>query len=84
MKEDGKKYWLEKPGSANKIYWALCIVCGLLFIAEIFFDKHPRSSAEGIFGFYAIIGFVALIGLVILVSANDINRLLQGGSLLGG
>ena len=31
-----------------------------------------------------LIGFVVLIGLIILISANDINRLLQGGSLLGG
>jgi hypothetical protein len=30
-----------------------------------------------------LIGFVVLIGIIILISANDINRLLQGGSPLG-
>ena len=31
-----------------------------------------------------LIGFVVLIGLIIWISAIDINRLLGGGSLLGG
>ena len=31
-----------------------------------------------------LVGFAVLIVLIILISTNDINRLLQGNSLLGG
>lgn len=35
-------------------------------------------------GLVHLIGFVLLISAVLVISANDINRLIQGGSLLGG
>ena len=35
-------------------------------------------------GLVHLIGFVLLISAVLMISANDINRLIQGGSLLGG
>ena len=35
-------------------------------------------------GLVHLIGFAALVGLIILISANDIYRLIQGGSPLGG
>jgi regulator of sigma E protease len=35
-------------------------------------------------GLIHLIGFVLLISAVLVISANDINRLIQGGSLLGG
>ena len=55
----------------------------LLFVIIEWVRRGKRIPAEKE-GLVHIIGFAALIGLVILVSANDINRLLQGGSLLGG
>ena len=55
----------------------------LLFVIIEWVRRGKRIPAEKE-GLVHIIGFSALIGLVILVSANDINRLLQGGSLLGG
>ena len=35
-------------------------------------------------GLVHLIGFVVLIGAVLVISANDINRLIQGNSFLGG
>ena len=35
-------------------------------------------------GFVHLIGFVALLGLIVLITANDIARLVQGHSFLGG
>ena len=35
-------------------------------------------------GLVHLIGFVLLMGAVLVISASDINRLIQGGSLLGG
>ncbi|MBH39550.1 MAG: RIP metalloprotease RseP [Chloroflexi bacterium] len=54
----------------------------LLFVIIEWVRRGKRIPAEKE-GLVHIIGFAALIALVILVSANDINRLLQGGSLLG-
>ena len=34
-------------------------------------------------GLVHLVGFVVLIGFIFLVSANDINRLIQGQSFLG-
>jgi regulator of sigma E protease len=34
-------------------------------------------------GLVHLVGFVVLIGFIILISANDINRLIQGQSFLG-
>tara|TARA_B100000029_G_scaffold135906_1_gene130456 strand:- start:5966 stop:7291 length:1326 start_codon:yes stop_codon:yes gene_type:complete len=55
----------------------------LLFVIIEWIRRGKKIPAEKE-NLVHIIGFVALIGLVILVSANDINRLIQGGSLLGG
>ena len=35
-------------------------------------------------GLVHLIGFALLIGAILVISANDINRLIQGGSFLGG
>ena len=35
-------------------------------------------------GLVHLVGFALLISAIIVISANDINRLIQGGSLLGG
>jgi hypothetical protein len=65
-KDDGKKYWLDRPGSVDKVYWALCALCGLLFVADAFYEKHPHFAVEYWFGFYGIFGFIAFFGLVLL------------------
>lgn len=55
----------------------------LLFVIIEWVRRGKRIPAEKE-GLVHIVGFIVLIGLIIVVSANDINRLLQGGSLLGG
>src|SRR5918992_1745696 len=54
----------------------------LLFVAIEWVRRGKRIPPEKE-GLVHLIGFVVLIGIIILISANDINRLLQGGSLLG-
>jgi len=70
-----KKYWLDKPGSVDKVFWALCIVCALLFFADVFDYKHPHFEAESWFGFFAIFGFAFSVGLVL--SAKELRRILM-------
>jgi hypothetical protein len=74
MKE-GRKYWLDDPRNVTKIFWWLCAVCGLLFVADAFYDKHPHFAAEGWFGFYGVFGFVACVGLVL--AAKGLRRILK-------
>jgi len=65
-KDDGKTYWLERPGSIDKIFWTLCGLCALLFLTDAVYEKHPHYAVEYWFGFYAIFGFIAFFGLVLL------------------
>jgi hypothetical protein len=74
-KDDGKQYWLDKPGSADKVYWAVCILCAALFFADAFYEKHPNFEVETWFGFYALFGFVFSVGLVLI--ARELRRILM-------
>lgn len=51
--------WVDKPGSANKIFWALAVVCLGLFLSNFMFDPHGHFSMENVAGFYGVFGFVA-------------------------
>jgi regulator of sigma E protease len=55
----------------------------LLFVGIEWVRRGKRVPPEKE-GLVHLVGFVVLIGIIILISANDIQRLLQGGSLLGG
>ncbi len=55
----------------------------LLFVAIEWVRRGKRVPPEKE-GLVHLIGFVVLIGLIILISANDVNRLIQGVSPLGG
>ena len=62
---DTRRYWLDDPKNVRKIVLTLFVVCGLLFIADAFYEKHSHFAAEDIFGFYAIYGFVMCVALVL-------------------
>lgn len=59
------RHWLDDPSNVKKIVRALFVVCGLLFVADAFYEKHSHFEAENIFGFYAIYGFVMCVALVL-------------------
>ena len=58
--------WVDRPGSANKIFWALAIVCGLLFLADFAYEKHGHFDVEYIPGAYGIYGFLGFTALILL------------------
>ena len=60
-----KKYWLDDPNNVTKIYWCLCAICALIFVADAFYHKHIYFEAEGWFGFFGIFSFVACVVLVL-------------------
>lgn len=61
-----RSYWLDRPGSVDRIVWALYAVCALLFVADFAVHKHGPFAIEHVFGFYAWFGFLACVGLVLL------------------
>lgn len=63
--DDEKKYWLDEPNNVKKVFWAVCLLCAAVFVADAFYHKHIHFAAEGWFGFYGIFGFVACVGLVL-------------------
>ena len=74
-KDDGKTYWLDKPGSVDKVWWAPLILCAVLTAADLFYEKHPHYEIEKWFGFYSGFGFVFSVGLVL--AAKELRRFLM-------
>jgi len=57
--------WVDKPGSASKIFYALAALCAAMFLASFTFQAHGHFEVEHIPGFYAIYGFVMFTGLIL-------------------
>ena len=74
---DDRKYWLDDRQNITKVVWGLVILCGVLFVADAFYDKHPHFIAETYFGFFGIFGFVVCVGLVL--TAKVMRILLKRG-----
>ena len=74
---DDRKYWLDDRQNITKVVWGLVILCGILFVADAFYDKHPHFIAETYFGFFGIFGFVVCVGLVL--TAKVMRVLLKRG-----
>ena len=58
--------WVDRPGSANKIFWGLAVVCLLLFLADFTFSKHGHFAVEDLPGFFGIYGFVMFTVLILV------------------
>jgi len=57
--------WVDKPGSANKIFWGLAVFCALLFLADFTYHKHGHFEIEDFPGFYGLYGFVMFTLLIL-------------------
>ncbi|MCW5772396.1 MAG: hypothetical protein KIT16_12215 [Rhodospirillaceae bacterium] len=70
-----RRYWLDDRRNVDKVFWAVVVVCALLFAADFFYDKHAKFALEGIFGFFGIFGFVCCVFLVL--AAKELRKLLK-------
>lgn len=70
-----KSYWLDKPGSVDRVYWSVVVVCAVLILLDLFYVKHAEFEVEHYFGFYGIYGFVSCVFLVL--AAKQIRKLLK-------
>jgi len=66
MKNHEKKPWLDRPGSAAKIFWGLCVICAVLAAADVVIHRHAHFGWEGWPLFYCGAGFVAFWCIVII------------------
>ena len=66
---DNKPGWADDPAIQARIRYTLYVICALLVIADLIFDRHTYLPVEEIPAFYAFYGFAALIGLVELAKA---------------
>jgi len=61
--------WVDRPGSANKIFWALALVSLGLFLADFTYKKYGAFAIETIPGFFGFSGFVMFTAVVLLSKA---------------
>lgn len=66
---------LDHPRNVDRIVYGLYALCGLAFLADFFYPKHPHFLFEHWFGFYAGFGFIASVTLVL--TAKQLRRLLR-------
>jgi len=60
-----RRYWLDRPANVNKIVYLVCVVCVLLVLGDLFYEKHPHFAFEEWFGFFGFFGFIACVFLVL-------------------
>jgi hypothetical protein len=73
--KDDRKYWLDDMRNVDKIYYGLWVVCAIVVLADLFYEKYTYFSWENWIGFHGWYGFVACVGLVI--AAKQMRRLLK-------
>ncbi len=50
----------------NQLSIALAVVCGMLLVADFFYDKHAKYPLENLFGSYALAGFLGSVAFVLI------------------
>lgn len=57
--------WLDDPRNVTRVVYGLVLLCGLVFVADLLYTKHPHFDVERVFGFYALYGFIGSVALVL-------------------
>lgn len=70
-----KRYWLDDMRNVYKVFWALVLVCVVLFLADAVYEKHVILSFEEWFGFYGLFGFFVSFALVLI--ARELRKILM-------
>lgn len=70
--------WVDRPGNAKKLVYALAAACVIVLALGFTYDKHSYLKEADFAGFYAIYGFVmftllifAATGLRVLVKRRE-------------
>ncbi len=73
--DDGKRYWLDDMRNVYKLFWALVVLCIVLFAADAFYHKHVVFEFENWFGFFGLFGFGVSFALVLV--AREMRKVLM-------
>jgi len=75
MSEKDKRHVFDDPRNVKRVIYALCIVCALSLIADLFVHRHVEHPWESLFGFYSVFGFVG-IGVLVLL-AKELRKIIM-------
>ncbi len=67
--------WVDRPGSARKLFVGLLCICIALVLADFLYDKHGYVQMENLPGFYAGFGFLAF--CVVIFGARALRFLVK-------
>ncbi|WP_322865205.1 hypothetical protein U5922_002740 [Aquicoccus sp. G2-2] len=67
--------WVDKPGSAMRLVYALGALCLVLFALDFTFTPHGHFGFETIPGFFGVYGFVMFTALIL--AAKGLRRLVK-------
>lgn len=70
-----KRGWFDGRHTVDNIYRALWLICALLFVADLLYDKHATFEIEALFGFYG--WFAVVSGLLLVFGARLLRKVLM-------
>ncbi len=73
--DGGKRFWLDDMRNVQKLFWALVLVCGFLFLFDAVYEKHVIFAFENWFGFFGLFGFCVSFALVL--TARELRKILM-------
>jgi hypothetical protein len=71
---DERSYWLDRPGSADRLFWGLVVVCVLLGVADLVIRRHGFTAWESTVNFHGFFGFAAF--WCIVIAGKHLRKLL--------
>lgn len=73
--EPEKRYWLDDIRNVHKIFWALVIVCAVLFVSDAFLQRKSAFFFEEWFGFFGLFGFS--LSFLLVLTAKELRKILK-------
>jgi hypothetical protein len=70
-----RKYWIDDMRNVYKIFWAVVIVCAILFLSDAFYHKHVVFDFENWFGFFGLFGFT--VSFVLVLVARQMRKIIM-------
>lgn len=67
--DEQKSYWLDDKRNIDRLVYALYLACGLLFLADFFYQKKVHFEFEGWIGFFGWYGFISYVFIVLSAKA---------------
>jgi hypothetical protein len=76
MNDHERKYWLDDKKNVRKVVYAVCAICAVAGLLDLFpYKHHLHFKFEYWFGFYSVFGFVACVSLVL--AAKQLRKIVM-------